>query len=342
MVMLGEAIFEAIISHAPDGIVLVDGSGRITLANDQACELFEYSREEMIGEPVEMLVPLARRDSHEGLRSGFQESPHVRPMGEGQELYGRRKDGSEFAVEISLAPVADEEHVPALTVAVVRDVSTRNELEEERRDLVSAAQRQIERDRVARDLHDDIIQSIYAVGLSLQVLRRDSSLSRDQLVQRVILELNGVISDIRAYMRELTSGEVDANPAGMLGARIEELVAGSQRPRWSVSVSMTEPPDLSLGRQLHRLAKELVSNVQRHSQAENASLSLTSDGERIAMEVVDDGIGFDPAEVGGSSFGLRSIRERVADLGGDLEIAPRTPRGTSVSINIPVRTGDAV
>lgn len=329
-----EAIYQAMIANAPDGILLVDSGGVIVLVNSQVCELFGYARDELLGQSIEFLVPARHRGGHLALRESFQNQPRIRPMGIGQELTGLRQDGSELPVEISLASVGGDQL--QLVIAVVRDVSERREIEEDRAELIAAVQRQLERDRIARDLHDDIIQSVYAVGLSLQAARTDDSISRDDLVRRTVIELSGVISDIRAYMRELTDDELDGNPAGMLGARIEELVAGGGLPRWTVHISLARDPGPELGRQIHRLVKELVSNVHRHAEASTASITLTHDGD-LELIVEDDGVGFDPANLRDGAFGLRSIQERVTELGGEIAIESH-PTGTRVGVLIPLAT----
>lgn len=329
-----EAIYQAMIANAPDGILLVDGQGLIVLVNNQLCELFGYQRDELLGESVELLVPVNRRRGHVAQRESFQSQPRVRPMGIGQELTGLRRDGSEVPIEISLASVEGGDS--PLAIAMVRDVTERREIEDERADLISTVQRQIERDRIARDLHDDIIQSVYAVGLSLQATRGDDAVSRDDLVRRTVVDLSSVISDIRAYMRELTNDELDGNPSGMLGARIEELVAGGGPPDWTVNVSLARDPGAELGRQIHRLTKELVSNVHRHAQASNASITLIHDRD-VELVVEDDGIGFDPTSIRQGAFGLRSVQERVAELGGEVKIEAH-PGGTRIGISIPIAT----
>ena len=335
-----DGTYEAIIANAPDGILLVDQRGLIVLANEQLCELFGHERAELVGQPIEMLVPANRRGSHVAQREAFQQQPRLRPMGVGQYLTGLRKDGTEFPVEISLASTGESE--AALAIGIVRDVTEYREIEEERRDLLTTVQRQLERDRIARDLHDDIIQSVYAVGLSLQIARNDDSILREDLVRRTVIDLNSVISDIRAYMRELTSDQVDGHPAGMLAARIEELVAGTGTPYWTVNISLAQAMTRELEQQIHRLTKELVSNVQRHAQAANASITLLHNDGEIELAVEDDGVGFEPNDVHKGAFGLRSIHERVTELGGTVTIQPRSSQGTSVRIAIPAPASAAI
>ena len=327
-----DVTYEAIIANAPDGILLVDGRGMIVLVNEQVCELFGYERAELVGQPIEMLVPVNRRSAHVGERQAFHAAPRLRPMGVGQYLAGLRKDGTEFPVEISLASTGGGD--AQLAIGVVRDVTEYREIEEERRDLITTVQRQFERDRIARDLHDDIIQSVYAVGLLLEAARRDDSISREDLVRRTVVDLNSVISDIRAYMRELTSPQSDGHPTDMLAARIEELAASTGTPRWTVNVSLAPTMSRELEQQVHRLAKELMSNVQRHSQAANASVTLLHHDGQLELTVEDDGVGFEPNDIREDAFGLHSIQERVTELGGTVTIQPRS-QGTSISISIP-------
>ena len=113
----------AMVDAAPDGTVLCDGDGRILFANRQAEVLFGYDRADLLGQPVEMLLPEALRRAHLGHRAGFAARPSVRAMGEGTRLLARRRDGSEFPVEIALSPV--ETGGQHLTLASIRDVSDR-------------------------------------------------------------------------------------------------------------------------------------------------------------------------------------------------------------------------
>ena len=101
-----EGRFGDLLESTPDATVIVDANGRLVLVNGQAERLFGYSRAEMVGAPVEILIPEGYRQGHPAFREDYFRDPHPRPMGAGLELYARRKDGSEFPAEISLSPLA--------------------------------------------------------------------------------------------------------------------------------------------------------------------------------------------------------------------------------------------
>jgi PAS domain S-box-containing protein len=118
-----------LLESAPDGMVIVNADGKIVVVNSQTEILFGYSRQELIGQPVELLIPARLGRLHAKHRESFLVDPHVRPMGAGQELLGKRKNGVEFPVDISLSPLRTPQGL--FVTSAVRDITERKRAEEQ-------------------------------------------------------------------------------------------------------------------------------------------------------------------------------------------------------------------
>lgn len=131
-VRASEARFRALLESAPDAILIVDPAGRIVLANAQVDAYFGYAREELLGQSIDLLVPQSLRHRHEAHRAAYAANPYARPMGVGMELFGQRKDGSTFPLEVSLSPLQTPDG--AMVTAIIRDISARKAIERQRQE----------------------------------------------------------------------------------------------------------------------------------------------------------------------------------------------------------------
>jgi PAS domain S-box-containing protein len=146
----GSARFEALLESAPDAIVLAGADGRIALVNRRVEELFGYTRAELLGEDIELLVPERLREAHREHRAHYLAAPRTRDMGAGLDLRGRRRDGTEFPIEVSLSPLADNGSTRVITV--IRDVTERRRAEEARHELENVQAARAELSGLLRDL----------------------------------------------------------------------------------------------------------------------------------------------------------------------------------------------
>lgn len=333
--MLDNLDSHQILDSAPDGFLVVCHLGTIVWANQTAGELFRYSREQLIGRTVEDLVPGRFRDHHVSLRNGYHASPRSRPMGLGMELRALRSDGTEFPVEISLSLLA--EGPEPMVTAIVRDVSERHALEQERNRLAMDLQTERERDRIAMDLHDGIMQDIYASSLSLEVaLSEDDVETRDAAMERVIDQLHQVIRNIRSYIFDLRPREFGGNLIKALQDMAREFQQNSQIETETI---VQGEGDLALETAvaLYNVAHESLSNVQRHARAHHVTIQLTLDKEHGCLVIKDDGVGFDPAaHVAEEHRGLRNMAARVRIINGTLTIESTPGSGATFRIDFPI------
>lgn len=248
-----------------------------------------------------------------------------------------RKDGAprwfEYRVRQGLDPRGER-----VTEGVLRDVTERRAEEEERQRLLAEIETQLERERIAGDLHDDVIQSVYSLGLALHGDRDDEGVTKSDALNRAIEGLNSVIAELRTYMRQLSGDHRGATIREAFRPRIEALLIRVDDLKWSVHIPDDLVLDEATERHVYLLIKELASNVTRHAHATRASVALRRDGSSLVLEVVDNGVGYDPAAVSDSSYGLRSVDHRVGMLGAALETRTGPGEGTHVVVRIPGET----
>ena len=196
-----------------------------------------------------------------------------------------------------------------------------------------------ERDRIGMDLHDGVIQSLYATGLTLENCLEDLQQHTDEVapqLQKAIDGLNQTISDIRSYIFHLRPQVlVDTDLAGAVGGLLQELKVNAL-----LDVQLREELGASRGLSeeqiaaLFHVAQESLTNVRKHAQATTVAAQLDQRNGLFRMAIVDDGVGFDPARPQGGQ-GLRNMRERVEALGGRIDVAS-DGQGTRLTVELPL------
>jgi PAS domain S-box-containing protein len=339
--------FRGLLESAPDAMVIVDQQGHIILVNAQAERMFGYQRAELLGQPVEFLMPDHSRGVHAGHRNVYYKSPTTRPMGAGLDLRGRRKDGSEFPLDISLSPLETEEGL--LVTAAIRDTTEQKQAQALLRDLSGRLinLQEEERRRIARELHDSTSQVLAALMIDLNQLQATPG-AQTEAVRPIVDEAVRLAEQSEREIRTLSYllHPPLLEELGLASALVEFGRGFSRRSGIQANVLVEEdgleelPYEARLA--LFRIAQEGLTNVHRHSRSSTAQVVLHNDGNAVRLEVKDEGQGI-PEEalqkiqrgVGAFGVGLLGMRDRLRQLGGWLEIES-SRAGTTLRATIPV------
>lgn len=327
--MAAEAIFEAV----PDAMVLVEGDGTICRANAQAAKLFGTTIEHLESLQIEELVPELLRARHVEHREAYMESPRTRQMGAGLELMARRLDGSTFPVDIGLSPI--DVAGDACIIASIRDMTDRHHAEEELRAANERLAIVSDRERIARDLHDTVIQEIFASGMSLQALvsQIGDDGARDRL-ESAIARLDGSISRLRNVIFDLRRSVGH----GRLAPALHEVIQTARNDLGFLAELEIEgdlrqvPPRIE--EHLVPTVREALTNVAKHAAADSVVIKVAI-GPEVVLTVVDDGRGI-RGDVG-RGFGLGNLQDRAATLGGTCELIESPTGGATLVWRVPNR-----
>jgi two-component system, NarL family, sensor histidine kinase DevS len=330
---LTDAALRSAVDAAPDGILVVDEAGTIVFVNPMTERLFKYERDELVGQSVDQLLPVAMQATHAARRAAYMEHPRTRAMGSGLDLRGRQRSGTEFPVEISLSPVQSGERT--LVIAIVRDVSERRETDEELTRTRSALALSDERERIARDLHDTVIQRLFAVGLSLQatLTRGDPAPER---IRQAVDDIDDTIRDLRSTIFAL-----HARRAGSASVRDDVIAIAHEAARalgFEPSVAFDGTVDSAATDLMHEhlvsALREALSNVARHARASSVRVDVAVRQNHLLLCVSDDGTGI--GDEIGQGNGLANMRERAESLGGSFEVNSPAGGGARLEWRVPV------
>jgi two-component system, LuxR family, sensor kinase FixL len=362
----------ALLESVPDAMVIADEAGIIVHVNAGGERLFGWERGELVGQPVEVLLPGRYRQMHQLHRSGYHTAPRTRPMGLGLDLSGLKKDGAEFFAEISLSPMVVDGR--SCVVAAVRDVTERKRLESRDRLLRKAQEEVRERDEFLSIASHELRTPVAALQLQLQLLQRAAQRSLEELPRALDSKLEGLERQTRrigvlvgelldvSRMR-LGRLELQREP-GDLSQIARDTVSHVQqeieRTGSRLVLDLTPTPGSFDRSRVEQVITNLLANAAKFGQGKPITLQVAPDeGGSARVRVTDRGIGIsaeDQARVfdrferavpsqhfGGLGLGLYIARQIVEAHGGEIRIESAPGTGTTFTVLLPADAegGDA-
>jgi len=343
-----EEKFRGLMESAADGIVITNAEGLIDMVNAHLESMTGYNRVELIGQPVEILVP-ERYTGHKHDRMNFLKLPATRLMGNLRPpLAVRCKDGSEFLAEISL--VSLQLANGTIISTTIRDISEQvraeqssREIQDRLRRLTSRmhAAREEERTRVARDIHDELGQSL--TGLKMDLSWLSGRIPRTwtavkERVQAMIMLVESTINFVRGLATSLRPAILD--DLGLKAAIEWQIQGFAARTGCRYSLDLTR---VDIGVEnirdttIFRIFQEALTNIARHAKAELVEIALHQIDARLVLTVTDDGMGITQQKLtDNQSLGLIGMRERASAMDGEVQIETAKGKGTRIILSIPL------
>ena len=331
-----EEMMTLAVEASPNGMAMIDAMGKIVLVNSMTETLFVYSRDELIGQSIEILVPERFRSAHPYLREDYLKKPKTRAMGQGRDLYGLRKDGTEFSVEIGLNPIAT--HNGSFVLASIVDITERKRQEERLRDALK------EKDLLLAEIHHRVKNNLQIID---SLLGMQSDQVSDPSAVSILVESQNRVKSMSLIHQTLyesldfSSVDMASVTRSLVNHLSQSYALDSSRFQLNIEVGNIQLPiDISIP--LGLIINELCSNAMKHAfqgrdqGVINISLLRLNDNQ-VELIVSDDGIGiteeFDIENT--NSLGLQLIQLLSEQINGTLDIHRRNPTMFVVKFDVP-------
>ncbi len=363
--------FKWVLESAPDAMVIANSEGKIRIVNSQTEKLFGYERNELYVQTIEMLMPQRFRERHVSHRASYFSNAKARTMGMDLDLYGLRKDGSEFPVSISLSPLDTEEG--RLIIAAIRDVSERKQAETERAARKSAEEANAAKSTFLANMSHELRSPLNTLLGFARLMERQQTLPRETREDLAIILrsgehlhtlINQVLDLSKIESERLMLDTVNFDLERLLD-ELEDMFAFKAASK-GLQLSIKCNPDVSQyirtdQIKLRQVLINLLDNALKFTEQGKVTLQVSqlaaSDG-RLVFTVLDTGIGIAQEELSslfnafvqaqggrkmreGTGLGLAISRSFVRLMGGEMRIDSQLGQGTTVSFDLPLQAVDA-
>ncbi|CAI3800647.1 PAS domain-containing sensor histidine kinase [Rheinheimera sp. MM224] len=333
-----ETRFRRVFDSTADGLVSIDSQGFITLANTRALQMFGYEAGQLTGQPIEILLPQRYQQHHPKLRQGFMLAPTTRPMGQHRELYAKRKDNSEFPVEIGLTYLEGDKK--AAVLATITDVSAAKAAQQNLQGIIDEKTTLLaERTLLLNEVHHRVKNNLQIVSSLLSLRSRGATPELKQVLLESQLRVRTMaLTHQLLYEKRDFSSVPLANYLRQLCQLVRQTLTNADFIHFDFA-EMDEQIVLALEQAIPcgLLATEILTNSIKHAfpdhQKGKVTLALTQRENKITLEISDNGIGLPASiELGqGNSLGMQLIPAFISQLGAQIELSRY--QGTLYSIH---------
>ncbi len=345
--LTSESTVGAMLACTAQSVLAVGPDEKIVLLNGNTEKLFGYSRAELLGQPLGLLIPEPLRKIHKRHHRAYFKNMSTRVMASGLELVARRKDGTTFPVEVGLSGI----EIPAgkIAVAFVSDITQRRQLEQVARRRARQAQalaaslltaQEAERRRVSRELHDQICQQLASLAIDIGSFAAAPA-PPDR--ERRLMELQARIIKVSESARHLA---YELHPMVLDDLGLVASLRGLCREFSDVYADvkltfttgpMKAPVPLEIASCVYRITQASLQNIAKHAKAKHASVSLGLEKGSLILSIRDDGVGFDLGEAQGhGGLGLIGMEERAQMVHGRFTVTTSRGRGTRIALRLPL------